>query len=76
MYNYSSSSFDVQCAQRVASIAISLLQKGQIFVVGTSGVGSSFFLPIVIRVFTPLMSKKRTKAMIIKLITAEINAER
>ena len=74
-YNYSSSSFDVQCAHRVASIGISDLQNGQILLVGAAGT-SSFFLPNVIRVLIPFINKKRTKAIIIKFIIAETNAER
>ena len=58
-----------------ASIAISLLQKGQNFVVGSFCVASSFFLPIDISVFIPFISIKSTKAIIIKFIIAEINAE-
>lgn len=76
VFNYSSSSLEVQCAQRVASIEISLLQNGQTFVVGAAGSSSTFFLPNDIRVFIPLISKKRTKAIIMKLITAEMKADR
>ena len=72
---YYSSSIDVQWAQRVASMGISLLQKGQTLVVG-SAEGSSFFLPIDIRVFIAFISKNSTSAIIKKLIIAEINAER
>ena len=66
----------MQCAQRDASTGISLLQKGQILVVGAVSTASSFFFPIDIRVFIPFMSRKSTSAMIIKLMTAEMNAER
>ena len=74
---YSASSCEVQCGQRVASMEISLLQKGQILVVGAAGASSAFFFLRVMFVsaFMPLRSTKRTNAIIIKLITAVKNAE-
>ena len=62
----------MQCAQRVAVIAISLLQKGQTFVVGSTEASSCFFLPIVISVFIPFIRRNKTNAMIIKLMIAVI----
>jgi hypothetical protein len=60
-------SSEVQCAQRVASIAISLQQKGHFFVVGTAG-ASSFLGAF--NLLIPLMRRKIQNATIIKLITA------
>lgn len=64
--NYASSAgcSDVQCGQRVASIAISLLQNGQTLVVGASG--SSFFLPSSEALLIALMIQNKTKAVMIK----------
>lgn len=71
----SSASMEVQCAQRVASNGISLLQKGQTFVVGAAGVSSSFFLPIPAALLTTFIRQNRIKAIMMKLTTEERKAE-
>ena len=63
---------DVQWGQRVASIAISLLQKSHFFVVGALGVSGA--LPMLVNLFIDLTRRKITKARIIKLRTFVINA--
>ena len=64
----------VQCGQRVASMAISLLQKGQTLVVGAAGASATGFLPIPLSIFMALTTKKSTSATMRKLIIAIMNA--
>ena len=69
------SSCDVQCGQRVASIGISDLQYGQIFVVGAAGLSScpvSFFA-LSLALFNVLMMQNSTSAIRRKLMTAVTN---
>ena len=70
---YASETSDVQCAQRVASIGMVLLQYGHTLVVGAAG-SSSFLWPRFIAVFTIFIRQNRTDAMIMKLMTDATNA--
>ena len=64
---------EVQCGQRVASIAISLLQYGQFLVVGAAGASSGAFgVNLSLMILITLTNIKITNAVIKKLITAVI----
>lgn len=60
---------EVQWGQRVASIAISDLQWGQIFVVGAAGTSICF---LKWSLLIDLIMRNRTRAIKRKLMTAEI----
>ena len=64
----------VQWGHLTASIATSLLQKGQTLVVGSAGASSSFFLPISDTLLIVLTKRKITNAMIRKLMIAVTKA--
>ena len=66
-YAFLSSNIEVQCPQRVASIGISYLQYGQIFVVFSS---TSGFLPNDIALLMAFMIQNRINALIKKFTTA------
>ena len=70
--NYLSNSL-VQCGQRVASMAISLLQKGQTLVVGAAGGSATGFLPMPLSIFMALTTKKSTSATMRKLIILNVH---
>ena len=59
---------EVQCGHLVASMEISLLQYGQIFVAGAGAAGGAGFLSL----FIVLITINKTKATIKKLMTADI----
>ena len=63
----------VQCGHRVASIAISDLQKGHSLVVGVGGVTTIFFSVISLNLFIALTMKKMTSEMRKKSMTAPRN---
>ena len=63
----------VQWGQRVASMSMSVLQKGHFLVVGAAG--ASGFLPRFISLLMPRIRQKRMNAMMMKLTTADRNAE-